>query len=148
MMKKKKIKSVIELAKYQAGEKVYFLDLVNNVYKNLLPSDLSWMTKCHPKVYYTEGVYKFNTQSKHVFPRLPSSRFGLLSAILSSHFITQSFNTTLIDRCKNTGEFYYFDGINEWHPETILFTSLPKTKAEKRRILNLIMDWVITNDSL
>jgi hypothetical protein len=148
MGKTKKISSVIELSKYKVNSTVYMVDLLSNIFKQLLPSDTAWMTKCHPKIFFEEGVYKYNTLSKHVLPRLPGPRFSILSALLSSSFSISSFVITAIQRCPNTGEFYYFDSIDEWHPESIIFPTANRAKQEKRRILNLMTDWVMTNDHL
>ena len=148
MGKTKKIKSVIELSKYKINTEVYVIDLISNIYKRLMPSDTNWMSQCHPKIFFESGVYKYNTISKHVAPRLPGPRFSILSAVLSSTFKITDFKVSAIQRCPNTGEFYYFNGIDEWHPESILFTSANKAKQEKKRILNLIADWLMLNDHL
>ena len=145
-MKIKKIKSVIELAKHKPGVELFYIDMLTEINHDLLPSDTAWMKKCHPKVYFTSGIYKYNTSTKHAFPKLPSDNFSILSVLLTSHLSVRAFKVSAIDRCKNTGEFYYFDGINEWHPESILFLSESRAKQERRRILNLVTDWVITND--
>jgi hypothetical protein len=144
----KKIRSVIELAKFKSGTELYFIDMISNINKSKLSSNVSWMAKCHPKIFLVSGLYKYNTHSKYVFPKLPSQRFGLLSAMLSGRFVVFTMRVTLIERCKNTGEFYYFDGIDEWHPESILLPTKNRARRELKRILGLISDWVETIDHL
>jgi hypothetical protein len=68
--------------------------------------------------------------------------------MLSGRFVVFTMRVTLIERCKNTGEFYYFDGIDEWHPESILLPTKNRARRELKRILGLISDWVETIDHL
>lgn len=141
----KKIKSVIELSKYKIGRKLYLLSMYTGISNKLLSSDLQWMSHCHPKIFFTSGTYRYNTKSKYITPKLPSNIFSILSTLVASHFVIMTFEVTAIQRCENTGEFYYFDGIGEWHPESILMTTERKALSEKRRILSLVSDWVLKN---
>jgi hypothetical protein len=141
----KKIKSVIELSKYKKGHKLYFLDLYTDSDKDLTQNELHWMTACHPKIFFAKKIYKYNTKSKYICPRLPSAIFSILSSLLVGRFDIISFEVSIIRRCANTGEFYYFDGLGDWHPESILFTTERKALNEKKRILSLVEDWSSSN---
>ena len=141
----KKIKSVIELSKYKIGNKLYFIDLLTNSDRDLVPSELHWMLACHPKIFFIKKIYKYNTKSKYICPRLPSSVFSILSSLLVGQFNIICFEVSAIKRCANTGEFYYFDGSGDWHPESILFTTERKALNETKRILSLVDDWASHN---
>ncbi len=142
-MEQRKIKSVLDLARYKVGDVAWWVIL--RPLKTPLPTietDDKWMEKHHPKVLYERGPYKTFWPNKALLPKLQHMDFTTIVGVLTSELKIESFPVCDLIRSRDTGEFFYCNDADEWMPETFLFDSRPAADREKTRIFRLIQKWM------
>lgn len=139
---KKKIASVMELAKYKIGDLPYHVILQPfGKIPKLSPSD-RWMRDVHPKVLYSHGPFKHLWRYTSVLPRVGWNDFEDLIMVITATVEVQPFCVKSIERCKHTGEFIYSNEDDVEMPESCLFDTKQAASLERTRILKLFKKWV------
>jgi hypothetical protein len=136
----KKIRSVLELARYQVGDVAWWVILRPSKPPADLAQEDQWMEKHHPKVLY-KGPYKDLWPRNTVLPRLQHMDFKAVVSILTSEFQVEQFPICDVLRSRDTGEFFYSNEHDEWQPETFLMDTKVAADRERTRIMKLIKRW-------
>lgn len=139
-----KVRSVLELAKYQPGDKPYWVITRSIGREPVISEEDAWLfSECiHPKTPYQYGILSCLWPSKAKLPRLHASDFALVLELLTSEFVTEEFEVAHVVHCTNTGEFIYQNITGEeWMPESLLFDTKDTAQKELKRIKKLIAKW-------
>jgi hypothetical protein len=139
---KKKIVSVMELAKYKIGDLAYHVMLQPTGKIPRLASADKWMREVHPKVLYSSGPFKHLWKYTSVLPRVSWNDFEDLIMVITASVEVQPFCVKGIERCKHTGEFIYTNEDDVEIPESCLFDTKQAASLERSRILKLFKKWV------
>lgn len=137
----KRIKSVIELARYRVGDTAYWVILRPLESMPQLAEDDKWMENHHPKVLYSRGPAKKLWPYHAKLPRLHHIDFGGIVNLLRSEFVVESFAICDVIRSRDTGEFFYQNSDDEWMPESHLFDTDIAARREKNRVKKMIKRW-------
>lgn len=140
MPEQKKIRSVIELARYRVGDVAWWVILRPSRDLPELTDDDKWMTNHHPKALY-RGPYKDLWPSRAVLPKLQHMDFAGILNLLTSTLTVEQFTVCDILRSRDTGEFFYSNDQDEWMPETFLMDTKIAADRECTRVLRLIRKW-------
>ena len=142
-----KIKSVLALAKYKAGDELYWVTsfpIVNVSNIKDVEEDDEWAfdADIHPKVLYKYKI--LNTwPSKDQLPKLHACDFRLLVDLLEIDLVVRPFPVSAVIRCPDTSEFIYCNTTGEeWMCEGDLFSTSVAAERERIRIMHLIEKWI------
>lgn len=135
----KKITSVLELARYKVGDQAFRVAVFYPYPVPDLPAEEACSIE-HPKSLFA-GPFKRLWPFYAKLPRLAPYDFDMLINILISKLRVEEFIVADIIRSDDTGEFLYFDGVDDWVPEDCLFDSMVAALREKSRILQLFKKW-------
>jgi hypothetical protein len=141
MKSRKRVKSVLELGRYQIGDSAYWVTFRRLKSVPDIPEKFEWMLECHPKVIYERGPYKKLWDNKKKLPKLHHEDFNVVVSLLQFTMVIEEFQITDIIRSNNTGEYYYSNSDDEWMPESNLFDSMTAARREKNRIAKMINNW-------
>jgi len=141
---KRKVTSVLELARYKVGTVAYWLALRTNAPVPDLREEDVWLTNVHPKQLY-KGPYKKLWPTHAKLPKLHHVDFNTLVTVLVSELCVEEFRVVEIIRSNDTGEFFYSNEDDEWMPETNLFDTVTAARKERSRILGMIRKWAKDN---
>jgi len=137
-----KIKSVVELSKHKIGDMLYWV-----VFRPLavagikIPEGEEWIVNCHPKVLYDRKLVGKAWGNRGRIPRLCAVDFQYVVDLLTSEPVVERFDIQGVCRSFDTGEFYYSNEAGEWMPESFLYATAHRAKAEKKRIKELFRTW-------
>ena len=137
---KRKVTSVLELARYKVGTLAYWVALRTNTTVPDLKEEDVWLTNVHPKQLY-KGPYRKLWPYYAKLPRLHHVDFNTLVTILVSELCIEEFKITEIIRSNDTGEFFYCNEDDEWMPEANLFDTATAARKERARILKMMRKW-------
>jgi len=144
MAQNSKVKSVLELAKYKPGNKLFWVISRSIGKEPIINEKDTWLftENIHPKAPYQYGLLKSLWIYQNKLPKLHASDFTLVLELLTSEFIVEEFEITQVVRCQQTGEFIYQNTTGEeWMPESFLFDSKAAARKERNRIKKLIAKW-------
>lgn len=134
-----KITSVLELACYAVGDRVYKISISYPYPVPDLTEDEE-LAIDHPRDLFV-GPFKHLWPSKAKLPRLSYFDFNLITNILTAQLRVDDFFIDDLIRSMETGQFLYYDGANDWMPEDCLFPTMSEALREKTRILRLLRNW-------
>lgn len=137
----KKIESVIELARYRAGDIAWWVIIRPEAVPPEIPAEDEWMKDHHPKVLYARGVYRHLWSRNLRLPKLQHRDFENVVNLLRSKVVIEKFHISDVIRSRDTGEFFYSNGDDEWMPESYLFDSDVAARRERGRIMKLMRKW-------
>ena len=140
-MDQKEYTSVIDSAKYNIGETLWFLDLESpNNYQ--LGEEYDSLILEHPLFTFTRTPLKHIWRSSRALPKMEGDSFDNVISLLVSKILIRSMVVESIERSENTGEFVYLDVEQEvCLPEQVLYSNRKDAQREKTRILRMIKDW-------
>jgi len=137
-----RIKSVIELSKYKAGDIAYWVTLRPvGLDQIIIPEGEEWLVEHHPKTLYERGYAKKAWQSRKKLPKLHHIDFQAIVSIITSKLVIEPFEIHDIVRSGDTGEFFYSNEEDEWMPESYLLDSTQAARRERERILKMCKNW-------
>jgi hypothetical protein len=137
-----RIKSVIELSKYKAGDTAYWVTLRPiGLDQIIIPEGEEWLIEHHPKTLYERGYAKKAWKSRKKLPKLHHVDFSAIVAIVTSKLVVEPFEVHDIFRSNGTGEFFYSNEEDEWMPESYLLDSTQAARRERERILKMCKNW-------
>lgn len=137
----KKIESVLELARYRVGDIAYWVIIRPQIVPPEIPTDDEWMKEHHPKALYSRGVYRKLWPRHSPLPKLQHRDFDDITTLLRSTFVIEQFPVCDLIRSRDTGEFFYCNGDDEWMPESYLMDTKESARREMARIKRLIRKW-------
>lgn len=138
---KHKVKSVLELGRYNIGDTAWWVVLRSKDVPGQLQDEDLWMDDYHPKVKVKRGPLKKLWKNGIALPRLHHIDFNCVFGLLTHKFTIEEFKVNEIYRSHNTGEYFYANEDKEWMPEAYLFDSIVAARREKTRILKIIRKW-------
>jgi hypothetical protein len=143
MPDQRKIRSVLELARYRVGDVAWWVILRPVRATPDIPDDLKWMQQpsIHPKALFYHGPYRDLWPSKAMLPKLQHMDFATVVNLLTSELKVEAFPICDLVHCRDTGEFFYSNEHDEWMPEPFLLDTKIAADREKTRILRLIKRW-------
>lgn len=144
MPEQKKIRSVLELARYCVGDVAWWVILRQIKATPEIREEDQWILKSHPKTLYT-GPWKELWTRRAALPRLQHMDFTAMMSILTSEFKVEQFPICDVLRSKDTGEFYYSNDNDEWIPESSLVDTKSAADKERQRILKMLKSWIENN---
>src|SRR6185369_10873599 len=108
IMPDQKIKSVLELAKYNTGDTLFWVVLrpVGVAGVQIAEED-EWVASAHPKVIYERKLVKTWYYRNSKLPKLCALDFQYVVELLTSELVVERFEISTICRSSDTGEFYY-----------------------------------------
>lgn len=142
MQKVEKVKSVLELSKYQIGDVLYWVVLrpigVANI---IIDPENEWLLHVHPKVMFDRGIAIKSWKFKESLPRLCAADFHCAVNILTSEPVAERFEVLELGRSNDTGDYYYQNQHGEWMVECYLFKTAKEARREKIRVKDLFAKW-------
>jgi hypothetical protein len=138
---KKKVTSVLELARYKAGQIAFWVALRTEEAPPVLPRSCRWMMEVHPKIFFDGGPYRKLWPSQAKLPKLHAADFNCVVGLLRSQLVTEEFLIHQVIRSTDTGEFYYSNPDDEWMPESYLFDTEVAARKEQQRVMRLMRKW-------
>jgi hypothetical protein len=144
MPEQRKIRSVLELARYKVGDVAWWVILRPAKPTPELADNDKWMEQptVHPRVLYQWGPYRELWPSRTLLPKLQHLDFANIVGLLTSELRVEAFPVCDLLRSRDTGEFFYANDNGEWMPEIYLMDTRVAADREKTRILGLIGRWV------
>ena len=138
-----KVKSVLELSKYQIDQTVHWVvfrpvDGLDTSPENCEP----WMRQEHPKVFFDRKIMTPLWKFKCRVPRLHSADFLLITQLLTQRPVIEEFVIKKIRRSHHTGEFTYMNDQGECMPEAYLFASRSGARKELSRLQRMLTKWM------
>jgi hypothetical protein len=144
--KHRKVKSVLELGRYNVGDTAWWVTVryINEpaIEFEDVPEDMQWMLECHPKEMYTRGPFKKHWNKNKKLPKLHHADFLGIVPLITSDLMVEQFKITDIIRSNLTGEYYYGNEDDEWMPQSNLFDTKAAAYKERNRIINMLRRWV------
>ena len=138
---KRKISSVLELARYKIGDSAFWVRMRPIGQDHIdIPEGEEWMAEQHPKVLHERGY----NQSWHLrarLPRLCAVEFDCVVALLTSEFVVEEFIVEEIERSNHTGEFVMRNQDGDWMPSDYLFDTIEAARLERERLKKLLRRW-------
>jgi hypothetical protein len=138
---KRKIQSVLQLARYQVGDSAFWVSLRPQNANPEIPEESHWMLDCHPKTLYEQGPLKKFWPRNMKLPKLHHQDFDQIMNLLRSDLIVEEFLVADLIRSRSTGEFIYSNPDCEWMPETLLFDTIVAARRERSRIAKMLKRW-------
>ncbi len=144
MREQKRIRSVLELARYKVGDVAWWVIMRPIKAPPELTDDQAWMAKpnVHPKALYKPGG-PFNQlwPGKAILPKLQHVDFTTIIGLLTSELMVEQFPICDLIRSSDTGEFFYANENDEWMPEVNLMDTKIAADRERARIIRLLQRW-------
>ena len=142
----RRIKSVLQLARYRVGDKPYWVVLRHLRQPCPCPKEKDlWMCELgvHPKVFFRRGWMQKTWPYKATWPKLHAHDFDNIVNLIVCTLVVEQFEIKAVVRCPHTGNFLYEskNGI-EWMPEDCLFADVASAEEERRRIIRLLQTWL------
>jgi hypothetical protein len=143
MREQRKIRSVLELARYKVGDVAWWVVLRPQRDIPTLTEDQQWMVQpdVHPKILYRNGGPYSHLWGKAVLPKLQHMDFAAVMGLLTHEFSVEQFPICDVIRSRNLGEFFYTNDSGDWMPESHLMDTKVAADREKTRVLRLIKKW-------
>lgn len=147
MQSQKKIRSVLELARYQIGDVAWWVILRPIKPLPELKDDEQWMLEphIHPKSLYRYGPYSGVWPPRTQLPKLQHTDFNFIVGLLTSKLKIEEFKVVDYVRSNDTGEFFYANEQDEWIPESNLLDTKVAARRERARTLKLMKQWITNN---
>lgn len=140
-MSEKQYMSIIDSAKYNIGETLWFLDLESPSHYQL-GEEYDTLILEHPLFTFTRTPLKHIWTSSRALPKMEGDSFDNVTSLLVSKILIRSIVVESIERSENTGEFVYLDIEQEiCLPEQVLYSNRKDAQREKTRVLKMIKDW-------
>lgn len=140
----RRVYSVLELAKYRPGDKVWWIILRPLHNPPTLDDNNKWMSEYHPKVFYDRKICKFPNGAK--IPKLQHIDFKNITDLITSKLVAEEFVICDICRSTDTGEFFYSNKDNEWIPECNVMDTKSSAEKELSRIMSLLYRWIVSQE--
>ncbi len=144
MSEQRKIRSVLDLARYRVGDVAWWVVLRPIKALPDLADDQQWMLRSHvhPKVLYkNDGPYAALWPRKAVLPKLQHMDFASVVSLLTSELTVEQFPVCDLVRSRDTADFYFSNDDGEWILEAHLMDTKIAADRERSRILRLIRKW-------
>lgn len=147
-MRRKKVKPIHKLGKFQLGQIVWYIRFQNNISKDMHAYiglngtiiDNDWEldnpNDLHPKDQFIIDN-KPGWPKGIKLPRLPSIDFYMYTYALLSELMVYEMEVKKINRSNNTGEFYY-KCKDTWLPESSIFETKQAAWLELNRLKKLL----------
>jgi hypothetical protein len=145
MQNKRGVSSVLELAKWKPGDRIYCAIFRQKVdYQSIVSNNDEWAfsESVHPKVLYKYKIIRGMWDNPATLPKLHACDFMTVLDILTSELVVEPYDIISIMRCQHTGEFIYADEAEEYMPESCLFSTAQEAEQECDRIKAMIRGWV------